>query len=262
MAKSKVPGRRKSSNPVEVLVFPKHERGRSRSLDATAVDTQTDVRAISLHPPEAGPNEAETEAFAIPKHLFDDTDPTEIQERTPPPARPSSRGVPRPSGSASKSKGRISSGKKRAPASGAERGTERPRRSTSQARALSPAVVAEMCLKGHALFEAGKLEDARRVFEAVVAGGSNDAFPHTMLGTLYLALGDHGRALALFEAALALEPDDLAARVYRGEIQLARGRIKLAVEDLRAAQKLGPRTDPFVERAAKLLALAAAVHRS
>lgn len=120
-------------------------------------------------------------------------------------------------------------------------------------RSMSRAQIAEMSLFGHQLFENGKLTEARGVFEGLVAQGIKDPFPHTMLGTIYMAQGEPDRALALFEAALAIDPGDLAARVYRGEIRLFAGRLRPALQDLRRALDLGSRDDPFVERARRLI---------
>ena len=118
-----------------------------------------------------------------------------------------------------------------------------------------------MSLFGHQLFEMGKTEEARVVFEGLVSLEVGEAFPYTMLGTIYLALEDPDRALVLFEAALRIDRDDLAALVYRGEIQLSRKRLRAAREDLERALKLGVKEDPFVARAAKLLKMAHDVAR-
>lgn len=123
-------------------------------------------------------------------------------------------------------------------------------------RQLSVQQVAEMSLFGHQLFESGKIEEARVVFEGLVGMDVADSFPYTMLGTIYLALGDPDRALALFEAALQLDRFDLPALVYRGEIRLNRGRLKSALDDFHRAVRLGPGEDPFVERAKRLTRLA------
>ncbi|MGQ0506411.1 MAG: tetratricopeptide repeat protein [Myxococcaceae bacterium] len=122
---------------------------------------------------------------------------------------------------------------------------------------LTPERIEDIALLGHRLFEEKRLDEAREVFEGLVAMGVEDAFPHTMLGTVYLAKGDASRALALFEAALTLDPADLAARVYRGEIRLTRGKVKLAIDDLQKAIDQGAPDDPFVDRARRLLKLAA-----
>src|SRR5512133_672107 len=65
---------------------------------------------------------------------------------------------------------------------------------------LSKEQIAELAVLGHRLFEEGKLPQARAVFERLVEVGPEDPFPHTMLGIVYFAQGDAGRALALFEA--------------------------------------------------------------
>ncbi len=122
-------------------------------------------------------------------------------------------------------------------------------------RSMTRHELAEMSLFGHQLFESGRLEEARVVFEGLVGLDVADAFPHTMLGTVYLAMGRPDRAAALFDAALALDPDDLAARVYRAELRLQSSDGRRAVQTLQAVVAAGPSGDPFVERARRLLAL-------
>jgi Flp pilus assembly protein TadD len=128
-------------------------------------------------------------------------------------------------------------------------------------RHLSNAQIAEMAAFGHQLFEQGRLQEARIVFEGLVGFGVEDAFPHTMLGTVYLALGRFDRALALFEAALGFDETDIAALVYRGEIRLNQGKVKTALADLEQVVEIGRAGDPFVERARRLIGMAQAARR-
>lgn len=116
--------------------------------------------------------------------------------------------------------------------------------------------ITELACFGRFLFESERLEDAQLVLEGLVASGVLDAFPYSMLGTVYLAQRDLNRALALFEAALALAPGDLAAHVYRAEIRLHQGRSDLAMADIRYALEHGDRDDPFTARAGELRLLA------
>lgn len=125
----------------------------------------------------------------------------------------------------------------------------------------TPQEVADLSLFGHQLFEMGKVEEAKVIFEGLVGSGAKDAFAHTMLGTIYLALKDQVRALSLFQLALEIDPDDVSALVYRGEIRLNRGKVKAAVEDLTRAMNLGAPDDPFVERASRLLRMAKALFK-
>jgi tetratricopeptide (TPR) repeat protein len=106
---------------------------------------------------------------------------------------------------------------------------------------------------GHSLFVEGKLPEAKVIFEGLVASRPRDAFVHTMLGTIFLAQGAFDRALALFEVSLTLQPSDVAAMVYRGEIRFKQRRLKAALQDFRRAIELGAEGDPFVQRARKLL---------
>lgn len=117
---------------------------------------------------------------------------------------------------------------------------------------------ADLTRVGHEAFEAGRADEARVVFESLVRLGRRDPFAHTMLGTIFLGSNAFDEALEQFEAALAIDPEDLAALVYRGEIRLSRRKTARAVEDLERAVKVGPRSDPFVARARKLLGLARA----
>jgi hypothetical protein len=125
-----------------------------------------------------------------------------------------------------------------------------------QLRGLSRGQIAQMCLFGHHLFETGRVQEARVVFEAIVGLGVEDAFPHTMLGTIHLSQGEGRRALPLFEAAIKLDPRDVAAWVYRGEIRLQDGQVRQGLSDLKKACGMAPSTDPFVVRARKLMARA------
>jgi tetratricopeptide (TPR) repeat protein len=117
---------------------------------------------------------------------------------------------------------------------------------------------AELSRLGHEAFEAGRADDARTIFEALIALGHADPFAHTMLGTVHLGAGRLEEALQAFEGALAIDPDDVVALVYRGEIRLSRRKQAAALEDLERALKLGRTGDPFVARAKKLLAMARA----
>jgi tetratricopeptide (TPR) repeat protein len=126
-------------------------------------------------------------------------------------------------------------------------------------RARTPQEAADLAAFGHELFELGRFEEARVIFEGLVNHDVRDGFAHTMLGTIYLALNAHDRALALFQASLKIDADDLAALVYRGEIRLNRGKVKSAIEDLARAVTLAPASDPFVERAKRLLKMGKAL---
>ncbi len=91
---------------------------------------------------------------------------------------------------------------------------------------------ADLSLFAHSLLEQGRLAEARVVFEGIVAREPDVAFPYSMLGSVFLAVGDDERALALFEAALQIDAHDPAARLHRAEVRLRKGEATQALRDL------------------------------
>lgn len=114
---------------------------------------------------------------------------------------------------------------------------------------------ADMAALGHELFSRGKIAEAKVIFEGLATNAA-DAFVFTMLGTIHLAQNELDKALARFEEALKLDPEDLAALVYRAEIRLQKKRVRQAIDDLQKAIGLGSSSEPFVDRARRLLQMA------
>ncbi|MCU0699710.1 MAG: tetratricopeptide repeat protein [Myxococcaceae bacterium] len=114
---------------------------------------------------------------------------------------------------------------------------------------------ADMAALGHELFSRGRVAEAKVIFEGLAANAA-DAFTFTMLGTIHLAQNELDKALGRFEEALQLDPDDLAALVYRAEIRLQKKRFRQAIDDLQRAVGLGSAGEPFVDRARRLLQMA------
>lgn len=135
---------------------------------------------------------------------------------------------------------------------------ERRRTLTDERSDPSERAFAELARVGHEAFQAGRTAEAQTIFESIVALGAQQPFVHTMLGTIFLAAHRIDQAQEQFEAALALDGDDLAALVYRGEIRITRRKWARAIEDLERAVSLAPPNDPFVQRAQRLLPLAKA----
>jgi tetratricopeptide (TPR) repeat protein len=119
---------------------------------------------------------------------------------------------------------------------------------------LTAAELGEVAVYGHHHYETGRLAGAQRIFEGLVVAGPDEAFPHIVLGAIYLSQEKVSLALAQFEAALRLEPASVAALVYRGEIRLRRSQDAKAIADLEKALALAsdPK-DPLVARAKSAL---------
>lgn len=116
---------------------------------------------------------------------------------------------------------------------------------------LDESGLTEIAVMGHGLYEQGRMQEARVVFEGLVTLEPVEPFPYTVLGAICLAEGDLERALSLFERAVELDESDPAALVYRGEVRLQLGKRRAAVEDLERALALPglEEGDPFRERA-------------
>lgn len=225
---------------------------------------------VGKSPPVRRPTVSITELRAVGR----DEDATDPHVVVTPEPRPSGPRGPRPSGPRSPRPSGPRGGAKKGPsfAEAAKMGSPSMRRTKSHdalpeahvghvdlKKHHTPQEAADLAAFGHKLFEMGKLDEARVIFEKLVGADTRDAFVHTMLGTVYLAMNAQEKALALFQAALKIDPDDLAAVVYRGEIRLNRGKLKAALEDLTRAVTLAPQTDPFVERAKRLMRMAKAL---
>jgi Flp pilus assembly protein TadD len=112
---------------------------------------------------------------------------------------------------------------------------------------------------------AGQFDEARQIFEGLVAVNPKDAAAHAALGTVYQQLGRTSEALAEYDAAIAIDGKNPVARANRGEIRIKRGDLK-GLEDLTQAVTADPAGElPASRRAQALLkavALAAANRRN
>ena len=73
------------------------------------------------------------------------------------------------------------------------------------------------------LAAAGRLEEARILFEGLVEGNPKDSAARAALGTVYQKLGRLEDALTEYSAALERDPKNPVALVNRGELYLRKG---------------------------------------
>lgn len=83
---------------------------------------------------------------------------------------------------------------------------------------------AEALRAGHQFAASGQLKEALRCYRAATELAADRAVPHVALGGTLLRLGQNKDALASYERALELEPNDVDALTGRAAALLAAGR--------------------------------------
>jgi len=104
---------------------------------------------------------------------------------------------------------------------------------------MTQAEAESIATMGCELAAAGRLDDAKVLFEGLVAGNPKDPGTRAALGTVYQKLGRADEALAEYDAAIRLDPLHPVALAHRGELRLMRGD-EGGCEDLTRAVKTDP----------------------
>lgn len=110
------------------------------------------------------------------------------------------------------------------------------------------------------LAESGQLDDAAALAEGLVVLNPEDPYFHSLVASIYIRQERTDEALSFLDQALEIAPDDVAARVNRGEIRLNRGELEAALEDFQHAIDRDPEgVDPSGNRARMLVGVATLV---
>ncbi len=123
--------------------------------------------------------------------------------------------------------------------------------------AISGPEMMEMAVIGFSMYEQGRYEDAKVIFEGLAQLDPSEGYYRTALGAVYLAQEDLETAERLFNHAIQLNDKEIASYVNRGEVYLRQGKILEAAQDFKRAVELDPENkDPLSQRA-RILAAAA-----
>ncbi|MEW6433476.1 MAG: SycD/LcrH family type III secretion system chaperone [Myxococcota bacterium] len=106
---------------------------------------------------------------------------------------------------------------------------------------------------GYFFFYQGKVEQARTVFQGLYAVNPTDAYFAKALGVVEMAANNPAGALAAYDVALKISPQDPAAYAGRAEVRLAQGQKAPAIDDLRRAQQLLPDGNPLKDKVSAML---------
>ncbi len=102
------------------------------------------------------------------------------------------------------------------------------------------------------LAAAGRLDEARIIFEGLVAGNPKDSASHAALGTVYQKLGRIEDAVAEYSAAIKTDAKNPIALANRGELRLKAGD-REGFTDLAHAVEADPHGETSAGRRAKSL---------
>lgn len=108
------------------------------------------------------------------------------------------------------------------------------------------------------LAAAGRLEDARIIFEGLVEMNPKDSASRAALGTVYQKLGRTDEAIVEYNAALAQDSKNPVALANRGELRLKKGD-RNGFTDLALAVEADPHGETAAGRRAKGLVKAIAL---
>lgn len=106
---------------------------------------------------------------------------------------------------------------------------------------------------GYFLFYQGKLAEARAVFQGLYAINPLDPYFAKALGVVEMAAGNPAGAVAAYDVALKIAPQDAGAYLGRAEVKLLQGQKAPAIDDLRKALSLTRPETPENQKASALL---------
>ncbi len=87
----------------------------------------------------------------------------------------------------------------------------------------------------YAFFHQGKIAEARTLFQGLFAVNPRDPYFARALAVVEYASGNSDGAIAAYDVASKLDPNDIAALVGRAEVLLATNQRQRAAEDLKRA---------------------------
>jgi len=97
--------------------------------------------------------------------------------------------------------------------------------------------------QGYYMFLQGKTEQARVIFEGLVAIDPKNAYYYRALGAIYWRLGKSQRAVKQFTYAIRVSPKEISSYINRAEVYVADRDFAAAAKDLRAALDNGGPSD-------------------
>jgi Flp pilus assembly protein TadD len=114
---------------------------------------------------------------------------------------------------------------------------------------VTPEMLFQLAEYGFLQFKQGRYPEAERVFKALTVLDWNNAYYHSVMGSVLQRQKRYGEAIAEYTQALELDPKDIVSYVNRGEIFMRHGLADEASADFEQAMALDPeKADRFANR--------------
>lgn len=112
----------------------------------------------------------------------------------------------------------------------------------------------QMAEYGLTQFKVGRYEDAERVFKVLTVLDWENAYYHSVMGSILQRQKRYGEAIAEYNQALELAPEDITSLANRGEIYMQHSMFEEAKADFEKAIALDPEgEDKWANRARMLM---------
>lgn len=118
---------------------------------------------------------------------------------------------------------------------------------------FTPEMLFQMAEFGFTQFKVGRYADAERVFKVLTVLDWNNAYYHSVMGSILQRQRRYGDAIAEYSQAIEIEPNDIVSRTNRGEIFMQHGLFAEAEADFAKAIAMDPEAkDRFANRSRML----------
>jgi tetratricopeptide (TPR) repeat protein len=124
---------------------------------------------------------------------------------------------------------------------------------TGELYQLTPDLLLSIAEYGYLLYEQGKYDTAKTIFEALTAIDSNHPHYQKILGAIYQIQGKWDAAYYRYSQSLRVVPTDIFVIANRGEVLLKLQRQNEAIEDFKQAILLDPENRNPAARRARVL---------
>lgn len=107
--------------------------------------------------------------------------------------------------------------------------------SIAELRGMSRQKLYRLAETGHIKLKYGRVDDAEKIFEALLVLDHRNAYFHAVMGAIHQKKGRIVQSIVEYSRALQINTKDVASFVNRGEIFLRNKDFRRAAEDLRSA---------------------------